>query len=44
MNGFKRGGEGVKRAAWGEKEWAEAWVRFLEVQWGVNEEEGGGRD
>ncbi|KAL7410596.1 chromatin associated protein KTI12 [Mrakia frigida] len=40
MNGFKRGGEGVKRAGWGEKEWAEAWVRFLEVQWGVNEEEG----
>lgn len=33
--GFKRGGAGVLRAGWGEREWGEAWVRFLEGQWGT---------
>ena len=37
MNGFKRGGEGVKRAGWGEAEWCEAWVRFLEGQWATGD-------
>lgn len=31
--GFKRGGVGVQRSNWGDKEWAEAFVRFLEGQW-----------
>ena len=39
MQGFKRGGEGVKRAGWGEPEWCEAWVRFLEGQWDTAQEQ-----
>lgn len=35
--GFKRGGQGVLRAGWGEGEWAEAWVKFLEGQWGTGD-------
>jgi hypothetical protein len=35
--GFKRGGQGVLRAGWGETEWAEAWIRFLEGQWGTGD-------
>jgi protein KTI12 len=33
MAGFSRGGAGVLRAGWGEREWAEAWVSFLQMQW-----------
>jgi protein KTI12 len=35
LKGFKNGGQGVHRANWTPAEWAEAWVRFLESQWGT---------